>query len=73
MYRTYYLSGSLTGTHKEFVDRQSNNIRNRLKEVYGEMLPEELDKHIDYIVGEIYNATRNHCAQVWNVEPSKGW
>ena len=50
MNRTYYLSGSLTGTHKEFVDRQTNNIKNRLKEVYGEVLPEELDKQIGYIV-----------------------
>ena len=48
-------------------------IRNRLKEVYGETLPRELDEQIPYIIGEIYNATRNHCAQAWNVEPEKGW
>ena len=73
MAKTYYLQGKITGTHKEFVDKQSLNIRNRLKEVYGEVLPKELDEQIDYIVGQIYNATRNHCAQVWNIEPLMGW
>jgi hypothetical protein len=73
MSNTYYLKGPLTGTHKEFVDKQSHDIRNRLKEVYGETLPSELDKQIDYIVVETYNATRNHCASVWDVEPKKGW
>ena len=69
----YYLFGKLTGTHKEFVDKHTYDIRNRLKEVYGETLPKELDNQIDYIVTEIYKATRAHCAQVWNVEPKKGW
>ena len=73
MGRTYYISGALTGTHKEFVAQQIFNIRSRLKEVYGEILPRELGEQIPYIVGEIYNVTRNHCAQVWNVEPKKGW
>ena len=73
MIKTYYLSGPLIGTHKEFVDEHSLNIRNRLKEVYGEVLPKELDEQINYIVSEIYNATRNNCAPVWNVEPAKGW
>lgn len=73
MIKTYYISGAFTRTHKEFVDKQTFNIRNRLKEVYGETLPRELDEQIRYIVGETYNATRNHCAQVWNVEPKKGW
>ena len=73
MIKTYYISGPFTGTHKEFVDEHTLNIRNRLNEVYGETLPRELDEQIPYIVGEIYNATRNHCAQVWNVESEKGW
>ena len=73
MSKTYYISGAFTGTHKEFVDKQTLNIKNRLKEVYGETLPRELDEQIQYIVGESYNATRNHCAQVWNVEPKEGW
>ena len=73
MNKTYYISGPFVGTHKEFVDKQTHNIRNRLKEVYGEILPRELDEQIRYIVGETYNTTRNHCAQVWNVEPNKGW
>lgn len=71
--RTYLLNGPLTGTHKEFVDKQCLNVRNRLKEVYGEVLSKELDEQIDYIVREIYKATRDHCARVWNVEPAKGW
>lgn len=73
MNKTYYISGAFTGTHKEFVDKQTFNIRDRLKEVYGETLPRELDEQIRYIVSEIYNVTRKHCAQVWNVEPTKGW
>ena len=71
--RTHLLNEPLTGTHKEFVDKQSLNVRNRLKEVYGEVLPKELDEQIDYIVSEIYKTTRGYCARVWNVEPSKGW
>ena len=73
MNKTYYISGPLMGTHKEFVDRQTDGIRDRLKEVYGEVLPEELNKQIGYIVSETYNATRNHCAKVWNVPPKEGW
>ena len=51
MIKKYYISGAFTGTHKEFVDEQTLNIRNRLKEVYGETLPRELDEQIQYIVG----------------------
>lgn len=36
-----------------------------------ETLPRELDEQIRYIVGKTYNVTRNHCAQVWNVEPKR--
>ena len=46
MIKTYYISGPFTGTHKEFVDEHTLNIRNRLKEVYGETLPRELDEQI---------------------------
>ena len=73
MNKTYYISGPFVGAHKKFVDEQTLNIRNRLKEVYGKTLPRELDEQIRYIVGETYNVARNHCAQVWNVEPKKGW
>lgn len=51
------LFGPLTGKHKEFTDKLIHNIKDRLKEVYGETLPRELDREVEYIVTETYKAT----------------
>lgn len=51
------LFGPLTGKHKEFADKIVHDIKDRLKEVYGETLPRELDREVDYIVTETYKAT----------------
>ena len=65
----HYIFGSLTGTHKKFVDKLVRDIKNRLIEVYGEILPKELENQLEYIVTETYKATRSQCVTVWNVEP----
>lgn len=51
------LFGPLTGKHKEFTDKIVHDIKDRLKEVYGETLPRELNREVDYIVTETYKAT----------------
>lgn len=48
--------GKLSGNHQKFVDKNVHDIKNRLKEVYGETLPRELDREVDYIVTETYKA-----------------
>ena len=57
-------TGPLQGRHKEFVEQEIKEIRDRLKEVYGETLPRELDKEIDYIVTETYKCTYCHASEV---------
>lgn len=49
--------GPLKGKHKEFTDKITHGIKDRLMEVYGETLPKELDREVAYIVNETYKAT----------------
>ena len=49
--------GPLKGKHKEFTDKITHDIKDRLMEVYGETLPKELDREVGYIVNETYKAT----------------
>ena len=57
-------TGPLQGCHKTFVEQEIRDIRNRLKEVYGEMLPKELDREVDYIVTEVYKCTYSHASDI---------
>ena len=41
----------------QFVAKQVRDIADRLKEVYGETLPRELNDQLDYIVSQTYQAT----------------
>lgn len=53
------LGRNMTKYEYERVARYVHDIRDRLKEVYGETLPEKLDREIDYIVKETYLVSRN--------------
>ena len=66
------IQGKLDGTHKEFVDKLVYDIKDRLKEVFGENLPRELDQEVEYIVIETYKATYNRLLQIGATIP-KGW
>lgn len=43
-----------------FVNGLVHDISDRLKEVYGETLPRELEQELDYIVSQTYQATERH-------------
>ena len=66
------INGKLDGIHKEFVDKVVYDIKDRLKEVYGETLPRELDQEVEYIATETYKATHNRLERVGAVIP-QGW
>ena len=43
-----------------FVNALVHDISDRLKEVYGETLPRELEQELDYIISQTYQATERH-------------
>lgn len=43
-----------------FVNALVHDISDRLKEVYGETLPHELEQELDYIISQTYQATERH-------------
>jgi len=59
----------ICNTYKEiiaedpFVDKLVKDIEDRLKEVYGETLPRELNNQLPYIVSQAYQATLEHCGK----------
>lgn len=55
--------GPLKGKHKEFTDKITHDIKDRLMEVYGETLPKELDREVAYIVKETYKATMRNIIE----------
>lgn len=59
------LKRPLIGSNKDFVDRQVKDITDRLKEVYGETLPKELQDQISYIVTETYIETYERLYYLW--------
>ena len=52
------------GDKEPFVKGLIHDISDRLKEVYGETLPRELDQELDYIVSQAYQATLNHYSAI---------
>ena len=51
----------LTGKHKEFTDKLVYNIKDRLKEVYGETLPRELDEDCIFELRKFYSSVFPTC------------
>ncbi len=52
------------GDKDPYVKGLIHDIADRLKEVYGETLPRELDQELDYIVSQAYQATLSHYSAI---------
>ena len=47
-----------------YVKGLIHDIADRLKEVYGEKLPRELEQELDYIISQTYQATLRHYSAI---------